>query len=80
MATTDLQAYVAYSVDPNDPDTRGLAFHGYFYEGITQDHDDAPYAYQGGAVQICVYGEPAVQRLETWSDRARCWEETWRHA
>jgi len=43
------QAYVAYSVDPNDADTRGLTFHGYFYETVTQDHDDAPYEYDGDA-------------------------------
>jgi hypothetical protein len=57
-------AFVAYSVDPNDPETRGLDFHGYFFEGLTRDHDELAYA--GNAVQICVYGEPEVSVLETW--------------
>jgi hypothetical protein len=56
--------FVAYSVDPNDPDTRGLDFHGYFFEGLTQDHDELDYP--GDAVQICVYGEPEVAVFEEW--------------
>jgi hypothetical protein len=54
----------AYSVDPNDPETRGLDFHGYFFEGLTQDHDGLDYP--GDAVQICVYGEPEVAVFEEW--------------
>jgi hypothetical protein len=57
-------AFVAYSVDPNDLETRGLDFHGYFFEGLTRDHDELAYA--GDAVQICVYGEPKVSVLEKW--------------
>lgn len=71
-------AYIAYSIDPNDPDTRGLTFHGYFFEGVTQDHDDAPYEYTGDAVQICVYGSPRVKYLEEWNAAATRWETTWR--
>jgi hypothetical protein len=56
--------FVAYSADPNDPYTRGLDFHGYFLEGLTQDHDDLDYP--GDAVQVCVYGEPEVSVLEEW--------------
>lgn len=56
--------FVAYSVDPNDPETRGLDFHGYFFEGLTQDHDELDYP--GDAVQICVYGEPEVVVFEEW--------------
>ena len=74
------QAYVAYSVDPNDADTRGLTFHGYFYETVTQDHDDAPYEYDGDAVQICVYGEPQVEGLEEWDTVSERWEKTWTRA
>jgi hypothetical protein len=79
LAAADLDglAYVAYTVDPNDPDTRGLAFHGYFYEGLTQDHDDRPYDFPGEAVQICVFGGPPVQLLEEWDPVAERWEVTW---
>ena len=56
--------FVAYSVDPNDTETRGLHFHGYFFEGLTQDHDELDYP--GDAVQVCVYGEPEVVVLEEW--------------
>lgn len=74
------QAYVAYSVNPNDSDTRGLTFHGYFYETVTQDHDDAPYEYDGDAVQVCVYGEPQVECLEEWDAASERWEKTWTRA
>jgi hypothetical protein len=82
LATSDIDgaAFVAYAVDPNDPETRGLAFHGYFYEGLTQDHDDAPYDYPGRAVQICVFGDPPVQVLEEWRTDSETWEATWRRA
>ena len=74
------QAYVAYSVDPYDSDTRGLTFHGYFYETVTQDHYDAPYRYDGDAVQICVFGEPQVECLEEWDAVGERWEKTWTRA
>jgi hypothetical protein len=82
LATTDIEgsAFVAYAVDPNDPETRGLTFHGYFYEGLAQDHDDAPYDYPGQAVQICVFGDPPVQVLEEWQDESGTWEVTWSRA
>ena len=67
---------MAYSVDPNDSNTRGLTFHGYFYESITQDHDDVPYEYEGGAVQICVFGAPEVLCLEEWNPDAKAWDIT----
>jgi len=67
-------AFVAYSVDPNDPGTKGLTFHGYFFEGVTQDHDEAPYILPGTAVQICVYGAPRVESLEDWDDRLEVWQ------
>jgi hypothetical protein len=81
LMTTDIEglAFVAYSVDPNDPETRGLAFHGYFYEGLAQDHDDAPYEYLGHAVQICVFGDPPIQSLEVWQPTSEVWEVTWSH-
>ena len=69
-------AYVAYSVDPNDPVTKNLTFHGYYYEGVAQDHDDAPFEYEGDAVQICVFGEPAVRRLEEWDAARGEWRTT----
>lgn len=64
--------FVAYSQDPNDPETRGLRFHGYFFEGLTQDHDE--YRYSGDAVQICVYGEPPVEILEEWNPALKAWQ------
>ena len=73
-------AYVAYSVDPNDAYTRGLTFHGYFYETVTQDHDDAPYEYHRDAVQICVFGEPEIDCLEEWDEVNQRWEKTWTRA
>ena len=79
LATSDIEgnAFVAYALDPNDPETRGLAFHGYFYEGLTQDHDDAPYDYPGQAVQICVFGDPPIQVLEEWRAESETWEVSW---
>ncbi|HEV7732781.1 MAG TPA: hypothetical protein VGR62_11490 [Candidatus Binatia bacterium] len=71
-------AYVAYSVEPNDPTTDGQVFHGYFYETLTKDHDDVLLKLDGGAVQICVYGEPEVLCLEEWNAAADQWETTWR--
>ena len=68
-------AYVAYSIDPNDPGTKDLTFHGYFYEGVAQDHDDAPFEYEGDAVQICVFGEPPVSRLEEWDADRGVWKQ-----
>jgi hypothetical protein len=73
-------AYVAYSVDPNDSGTRGLTFHGYFYEGVTQDHDDAPYDYEGDAIQICAYGEPEVRCVEEWNIATGQWDTTWQQS
>jgi hypothetical protein len=67
-------SFVAYSVDPNDPGTKGLTFHGYFFEGVTQDHDEAPYILPGAAVQICVYGAPRVESLEEWDDALQAWQ------
>lgn len=66
LATTSIAdlCFVAYSVDPNDPETKGLHFHGYFFEGLTQDHDESDYP--GDAVQVCVYGEPEVVAVEEW--------------
>ena len=79
LASSDIEggAFVAYAVDPNDPETRGLAFHGYFYEGLTQDHDDAPFDYPGQAVQVCVFGDPPVQVLEEWRADSATWKVTW---
>lgn len=74
LAIADL-AFVAYSLDPNDPGTKGLTFHGYFFEGVAQDHDEL--AYEGNAVQICVYGEPAVKCLEEWNASDGRWQVTW---
>jgi hypothetical protein len=68
-------AFVPYSIDPNDAETKGLGFHGYFFEGITQDHDEL--SYPGNAVQICVYGEPEVALLEEWNPTDRTWVATW---
>jgi hypothetical protein len=76
QAIADL-AFVAYSLDPNDPGTKGLRFHGYFFEGVTQDHDEAPDQLEGNAVQICVYGEPEVALLEEWNEPERQWRQTW---
>jgi hypothetical protein len=70
-------AYVAYSLDPNDAGTKGLHFHGYFFEGVTQDHDEAPYQMAGNAVQICIYGEPDVAHLEEWSESEQAWRQIW---
>jgi hypothetical protein len=70
-------AFVAYSLDPNDPGTMGLHFHGYFFEGVTQDHDEAPDQLEGNAVQICVYGEPEVAVLEEWSEPGQQWQQNW---
>lgn len=63
--------FVAYSNDPNDPGTKGLEFHGYFFEGLTQDHDELGYA--GDAVQIWVFGEPQVTALEEWDTDKQIW-------
>jgi hypothetical protein len=68
-------AFVAYSVDPNDPETKDLKFHGYFFEGTTRDHDELDYP--GDAVQICVYGEPEVVLLEEWDAAKQAWHATW---
>ena len=68
-------AFVPYSVDPNDTETKDLGFHGYFFEGITQDHDELNYP--GNAVQICVYGEPEVAFLEQWDRQEQEWRQTW---
>jgi hypothetical protein len=70
-------AFVAYSQDPNDPETKDLHFHGYFFEGVTQDHDEVPYQLEGDAVQICVYGGPEVELLEEWNDSAGEWRPVW---
>jgi hypothetical protein len=65
------QVYVPYSDDPNDPGTKGLTFHGYFFEGIAQDHDEL--RYPGKAVQVCVYGQPEVAVLEEWQVAESAW-------
>lgn len=74
LRTTSIKglSFVAYSQDPNDPETRGLKFHGYFFEGLTQDHEE--YHYSGDAVQICVYGEPLVEILEEWDSVQQAWQ------
>jgi hypothetical protein len=77
QAVKDL-SYVSYSDDPNDPGTKGLTFHGYFFEGIAQDHDEL--RYEGNAVQIAVYGEPEVAVLEEWSEVEGKWYPTWHHS
>jgi hypothetical protein len=74
LRTTSIKglSFVAYSQDPNDPETRGLEFHGYFFEGPTQVHDE--YHYSGDAVQMCVYGEPLVEILEEWDSVPQAWQ------
>jgi hypothetical protein len=69
-------AFVPYSDDPDDAGTKGLEFHGYFFEGITEDHGATGLA--GQAVQICVYGSPEVALLERWSAREGAWVQVWR--
>jgi hypothetical protein len=76
-AVKDL-SYVSYTEDPNDPETRGLSFHGYFFEGIAQDHDELQY--RGNAVQIGVYGQPEVAFLEEWDATRGEWRTTWRRS
>lgn len=66
------QAFVPYSLDPDDEYTRGLTFHGYFFEGRTQDH-----AEDGFAVQIGVFGAPPVAMLEEWDEASRSWRRSW---
>jgi hypothetical protein len=56
-------AFVPYSFDPDDEGTRGLTFHGYFFEGRAQDH-----AQDGFGVQIAVFGAPPIESLERWED------------
>ena len=68
-------AFVPYSDDPDDPETRGLEFHGYFFEGRAQDHEAAELP--GKAVQICVFGQPQVAALEEWNDADGAWRLTW---
>lgn len=69
-------AFVPYSDDPDDPGTKGLEFHGYFFEGITEDHGAS--GLSGQAVQICVFGAPAVALLERWSAREARWVPVYR--
>ena len=62
---------MAYNGDWNDPDDK--TFHGYFFELLTQDHPPLP----GGDVQIKVFGEPEVFKLEKWCDSDGCWNTVW---
>lgn len=66
-------SFVPYSVDPNDSWTKATGFHGYFYEPLTEDHDELDYS--GNAAQIGVYGEPRVESLETWDENRRRWKQ-----
>jgi hypothetical protein len=68
-------AFVAYSVDPSDQATKGGAFHGYFFESRVQDHDQLDY--EGTALQICVFGAPAVAQLEEWNEPQQRWLTVW---
>ena len=65
-------AFVPYSLDPDDEHTRGLTFHGYFFEGRAQDH-----AEDGFAVQIGVFGAPPIVKLEEWDTDASVWRQSW---
>lgn len=62
-------AYMAYNGDRSDPNNDVLGFYGYFFEPLTQDHP--PLA--GGDVQINVFGDPKVHKLEKWCDINGCW-------
>ncbi len=65
--------------DPNDPDTRGLTFHGYFYEAVTQDHDESPVRIQAMPSRSVLTAQPHVQCLEEWNSVTEQWETTWTH-
>jgi len=61
--------YMAYNGDRHDPNDKSLGFYGYFFELLTQDHPPL----SGGEVQIKVFGEPMVAKLEKWCDKDNCW-------
>lgn len=77
LQTNDIKdhSYMAYNGDRFDPDDKEqiLGFYGYFFELLTQDHPPL----FGGEVQIKVFGEPEVSRLEKWCNTNSCWNTIW---
>jgi hypothetical protein len=79
LPTSELERYVfvAFSgVTHYPPHLINLsgneAFAGYNIEIKATDHSDLP----GGGLQVAVFGEPVVSRLERWSE-SMCWELVW---
>lgn len=77
IQTKDIKnhSYMAYNGDRYDPDDadKVLGFYGYFFELLTQDHPPL----LGGEVQIKVFGEPCVSKLEKWCDTKKAWDTVW---
>jgi len=77
LQTADIidHSYMAYNGDKFDPDDKeqAMGFYGYFFELLTQDHPPL----LGGEVQIKVFGEPVVYKLEKWCNVNSCWNAIW---